>query len=582
MAALDSKQSLSDQIDLVKDIFLSFEKVLKGYRFYDAGHITLQQFQKDLLEKMNAFLRQHRSLVIDIKPLVFEFLGAPVYENPDKQENFSFRLFQDGVRQLKFRQGLTAAELTQFLNIIRTDFQSYEFTDDDISTLLWKADFKWIDHVIVETFVKEGEDSQKLEATLKQLTMLHLADSPPNSVAEALSQLGGGDDRKLRQEDVQEMMQLADIELGVSELDEDENAEEIRNELSGEHDVIIRRMILVLVRVLVGIEDEQEFESIAGVLRRLVHSMTHTKQFVMVSKILGKLAELARTQQGQSPTNATLLTTFYQKTSGVELLKSIQQAGTISSETEAKSLAQLLHYMDLICGEAIARYCIDTVPAALRQHFNSVLVRFGAAARAELEKEMASPDPEKAIWALEILVEFRGDNLPAVLKRATSHKDPRIRGKALDFLAHIQASNLSEICLSALGDSNRTIRMKALKVLSTVNDKKLAKPLYAWITSDNFDHLEREEKAQCYITLARLGGASLLPVFRDQLQKGNLSRNEKTLDRRLSAVRALREIGTPEAYEIVVEEKNRAFAPKPLKEICEQALRSWPRKGFDV
>ena len=60
------------------------------------------------------------------------FKNAMVYEEEISDQNLAFRFFQEGVRLLKFRSGLTQNELLEFIGICLGLAQSGDFVGEDL------------------------------------------------------------------------------------------------------------------------------------------------------------------------------------------------------------------------------------------------------------------------------------------------------------------------------------------------------------------------------------------------------------------------------------------------------------------
>src|SRR5687768_10634187 len=149
--ALDDPQASVSPTELaeVKAVMNSLAKTGRSFKLYSRNNEIIVKFTSELYDKLTAFLEKRDSIVLMIRPHQFLYANEPVYENDDRQESFSFKLYKDGVRQLSFYQGLDKRELIDFIDIISTNFDSPQYFDDDIVTLLWKHSFDKISYVVV-------------------------------------------------------------------------------------------------------------------------------------------------------------------------------------------------------------------------------------------------------------------------------------------------------------------------------------------------------------------------------------------------------------------------------------------------
>jgi len=269
----------------VAEIFLNIEKVLRAYRIYEPGHIVIQQIEQRVSEKLKEYLSENTELSVAVKPYSFEFAGLPVYENHEKQENFVYQFHQDGVRQLVFRAGLDLDQLHRFMEISRTDFRFYEYCEDDLVTLLWKAQFQHISYVVVETFIHIGEGVD-LEKLLKEEAKKLLQDHSLPSIAPFLSGNNPQVRRRLKQADIDEIQSIPDIQLDISDLVSATNMEEFKTQLASEHDAMVQKMILVLLQLLITIETQPEFQSVANVLKMRATRIQFANQIGIASAVI--------------------------------------------------------------------------------------------------------------------------------------------------------------------------------------------------------------------------------------------------------------------------------------------------------
>ena len=82
--------------------------------------------------------------------------GEKVLEISPREDRALFRLFQHGVRQFSFGQGLSLAELESFVEVLTTDPDAFDQVEEDISTLLVDQEFEAIHFVVVDTFTEGG------------------------------------------------------------------------------------------------------------------------------------------------------------------------------------------------------------------------------------------------------------------------------------------------------------------------------------------------------------------------------------------------------------------------------------------
>jgi len=91
------------------------------------------------------------SLTVDEGRLLWR--DREVYSKPLGPDNFAFRFFKDGIRQLALLPGVEEGELAEFIELLAHSRQAH---DDDLLATLWHRDFK----TIRMDYVDAGEEEQ--------------------------------------------------------------------------------------------------------------------------------------------------------------------------------------------------------------------------------------------------------------------------------------------------------------------------------------------------------------------------------------------------------------------------------------
>src|SRR5262245_9675376 len=132
----------------------------RSFLLYDPHNEMIQRFITKLLLELSAALEEEGPLTLQVLPLEIVFEDAPVYVNRDRERSLAFRLYRDGVRQLRFRPGFSPEELARLLEVLSIRYTGINQREEDVVTLLWKARFRHLDVVAVEGIVPEDETSE--------------------------------------------------------------------------------------------------------------------------------------------------------------------------------------------------------------------------------------------------------------------------------------------------------------------------------------------------------------------------------------------------------------------------------------
>lgn len=131
-------------------------KAARAFTLYDPGNSLVRQFIGEYRDRAEAAVADGE-VILDVRP--FELLLGPeiVYREHDRERSLAFKLFRDGVRRLAFAEDVTADELLRFLQILAIRFVGVRQAEDDVVTLLRKADFQAITFAAVEGYTTDDE-----------------------------------------------------------------------------------------------------------------------------------------------------------------------------------------------------------------------------------------------------------------------------------------------------------------------------------------------------------------------------------------------------------------------------------------
>lgn len=139
----------------VAQILSAVVRTSRSFLFYAPNNRALQLFMEDLESQLGAFLGRHGSLDLGVEATRFLWGEAVVHEDADRERSLPFKLFRDGVRGLRIRDGVTQAEIATLLRILSVRLVGVHRHDEDLVTQLWRADLEHIRHDVVEGFTHE-------------------------------------------------------------------------------------------------------------------------------------------------------------------------------------------------------------------------------------------------------------------------------------------------------------------------------------------------------------------------------------------------------------------------------------------
>ncbi len=124
----------------VKDFLVSLAGVAGELKIYPLEHASIAAGRAEAWDKLRELLDSLWEIDLTVEPTAFLYEGSAVYVEANLLKSLPHALFEDGLRRLTFRRGLTQAEFDDFLGLLRRA-ALLPPEESDIVSLLWERDF---------------------------------------------------------------------------------------------------------------------------------------------------------------------------------------------------------------------------------------------------------------------------------------------------------------------------------------------------------------------------------------------------------------------------------------------------------
>jgi len=143
----------SKLVKRVEDIVVLFHKVLKSFRLYPINNPVFKNFAEDFKNRLDELHTIIPVLPLRITKNSFNFNKIPIESSGSDGEELVYILFNDGIRELYFQDGISYDEILKFFRIL-AKVTVYQSDDYDIATLFWDSDFDHISYVTEEELIE--------------------------------------------------------------------------------------------------------------------------------------------------------------------------------------------------------------------------------------------------------------------------------------------------------------------------------------------------------------------------------------------------------------------------------------------
>ncbi|MEK6584723.1 MAG: hypothetical protein AABZ24_00150, partial [Nitrospirota bacterium] len=178
-AAVATRTAEDPEILSAKRVLKLLDKTAKSNRTYGSANPVALKFTQQLFEELTTHLTTYARLAFLVQRSELLCKDAVVYqaEQDGGSENFAFKLYADGIRELVLHEGLTQEDLSLFLASLWNNVDSNE-DDDDIVTRLWARNLSTITLTTAEELSKSsvGNDSLASSMSSSDSTLRELLD----------------------------------------------------------------------------------------------------------------------------------------------------------------------------------------------------------------------------------------------------------------------------------------------------------------------------------------------------------------------------------------------------------------------
>lgn len=527
---------------ITQDFYVALDKLVRGIQLYQGKGGLVERLLSDLMKRAEKML-QRKDSTVKITPIGPIFLEKPIFED-GKSSKYIFQMYRDGVRELTFQQGLDIDEMRTFATVCNADIAAI---DDDIVTLMWKADFGSIQYYAVDSLgEQETVESDLLEQNDDGIVSMEDGEQ---------SQFSSSDMRLLRSKDSVNWVQMcaaptqptADLAQMIENIDKAWPQER-------EFD----RFLAIIVQL------SRSGSTEISMIESIFSSMALNGNVTAVNGILGGLNSLV---ENQVPEAGELLSSLL-SVDGIEVLKDIfeQNANDFKpiltklvtlANFQADGLVELLQHLPLGDSRSTLQEILLHSSVDMTRYYVQGLQDEDEAIVLESLDALGKIDSEDSLRAL---YSSLGHSLTAIRARALS----AINGR---YLAG-QAKSLGKV-LKDPDDSNRLL---ALEICHKIIDKEVGNIILGVMQEVGFTRRPMDEQQQFYQILHKYPFPTTFQFLSLILKDKNIVRNKSIAARQLWAVEVFAEMGTEDAKSILQGLKGNWFLPADVKQRIKQVI----------
>lgn len=589
MAAQPPSPALADDVEALtgpsavdlpaaRELVRIFAKTARATRLYARNNEVYQRFWSELCTRMMAYLDANQVLSLQIGTHEVRVSDEVVFQPQQQDDNFAYRLYKDGLRQMDFVRGLTVEELQRLLEVITADFERGDFQDKDVISLLWECEFRHIFTLSVDSFVQEAQvEGQEEEDEPAEQPASMVSDAEAESLFELLQQSSEINLLKLDKEEKRQYRMVSQssssfVERGtenvtgtiftldpgleqrlkaeVEALAEEETPldpvaevlfELYRQELPEEFPQLIQVTLGVMETLLA----DGDLESLNHLLfpLRLLSMPDYARAFLHHGLVLELFSHL-----GQPARLDPLLPVLQDRR-----LRGGENAlfGFMSLMVPDR-VAGLMSWLERIQDEAYRQAALEGLIVAAGEELQPFL----QAAR--------SPNPMLVADVIKSMGRLASMSSLEVVLSAFSHAEPRVREEAVIALRSFESPRARETIFLALSDGAESVRLAALRTLTVAHDRATARYITELLQSKQLKGRSFTELRALCMALAHIQGNDAVLLL------SGLLKHRKTPELQRAAAHGLAVVGGADVRRHL-EQVIRESSP-PLSDECRTLL----------
>lgn len=573
VAAMAAKEVADPEITSVKQLLKLLDKTAKSSRTYGINNPVAQNFFQQLHHELTNHLMTYSRLLFLVQRSELHLRGEVVYRSEEdaSNENIAFKLYSDGIRELSFHEGLTAEDLTFFLEALWSNLDSKE-DDDDIVTRLWSKNLSTIRLVTAEEIAKASGDRDvfsdtELESVHSSTTSLReLLDSER---AKQFQEQGGG---KTQGSGSQQAGQAGRLQSGLVgyEISEEELAklaQEIEAENARDNSFYV---LDILTAILASETHPDRLSKQFELWNDVLGTLTSQGQWTLLENVLTLLHEAREVRPDLTDNHRQQLSALFEGLGHSDRAKMIESYLNSSPKANTEGLSTILLMMRPTAIPALCSLLANLESPAHQTLLSEALLVLAKDQPEPVLRGLLDHRPAYVRNLLAILMRWNNPRLAESVEKLVRHPDAQVRKDAIRTLGLLRPSGNGAKLVAFMTDADESVRLAALKLLMS---GKYTAPFSAWtpiVSAEEFCDRNPSERRAVFQAVRSTSGDEAVPFWQNLLTDWSWTNRKKKEDLAVLAAESLGKLATPAA--IAALELGQKKAGSAVRQACVAAL----------
>ena len=563
-----------DEVASARLAFRELDKAWRATRTYGISNAVTRRFFEQLEAMMIAHLDRWPVLAVIVERAELRLYGESVYDSEDTLgESLAFRLYGDGVREVRFEQSLSPEDLHDFLDAlwVRDDSES---ADDDVVTRLWAKDLATISFVTAEDIV-QAPWSQELVPqehgffATPPAAFGGVIEREKQLAATAAVATGPGPaaaGENLRRDGPSGLVgfEVKEYERAILE-----------RELTAENGLDSEQFVLGMLRAILSSKQPPDVLTRAlATLPPVIEVLLVKGRWPALVEVLALLETAPETNPGFEPTHGMLAHSVLESINAPQRV-ALFEAGLKAAPEKLDGLAGVCARLTSAAVGPLCAVLSNLTDGEHRAALRDTLIRLGAENPEPVLKGLADQRPQYVLDLMAIIVAWQQPQAASVLSMLSHHAEHAVRKEALASIARLHQKGDGAPLLAFVRDSVEEVRLHALRLLAS---GRYAASWEAWAPhlADKEALLEqpRGENRMLFHALRVTARDGAIPLWLGLIELRSWKQRQKKEETALLAVRELTSLGTQRAWQAL--EQAQKVAGGAVKKAIAEALQARP------
>lgn len=561
-AAMAAKPTVDPELGSVTQLLKSLDRASKNLRTFGHQNSVSKKFFDQFYTELINHVERYNALTFIIQREGLFFKDTPVYNSQagESSENFAFKLYSDGIRELTIQQGIEEDDVLFFFDALWNTSGTAGDEDDDIVTRLWSRNLPTLSIVTADEVMKLSEVEDVLAPQVKA--------PPEGSLREILDEVNAKTSKEGRG-DQSRKSRLSTSVMGYEVTDEEMAAlsRDIAEESSRDN---ILYLLDILTAVLSSERSPELLNKLFDIFDGILRSLFQGGHWHIVEHVLGLLAEGEAIRPDLSDANKQKLRNIFDQLGSQELVALIQHYLNTAEKPHTDGLENVLLMMKPSALPALCSLLGDLQHAAHQGLIVNALVELAKDTPEIVVKHLLDRRPAFVRNLLGIITRWNNPKLAEGVEKILRYPDPLIKREAIRTLAGLKPNGSAVKLIPLLNDADEGVRLATLKPLLTGH---YTAPFAAWepiLNAENFNDRDPAEKRNIFHAIRLTAGDEAVPYWTTLLTEWGWTNRKKREDLALLAVDALAKLGTSAALTALEAGSKKGTAT--VKQACASAM----------